>query len=278
MSGIRPNESPLSQNKRVLRTGILALAALLASACSDSPAPDAADSAQSPEPAATTPPAAAATPPAAAPSTDATDAVELEYWRTIKDSEHTEDFWSYLEKYPNGSFADLAKSRIERLSAGKTTESSTSSNQSNSPPPKARSGDLRSQRKDIVRNAIRRELKGYSDPRLHLAPNIPRFKLDNVASLHGLDPRRVLLLYDDGSGGGGKTGFCLTDRRVYWRLIAGSDPYFIDYEDISQVRVGRSGFTINGYDVPTTLASSSSLAAERFGDMIESISREMQRR
>ncbi len=275
MSGNRPKNAlpPLTSTRWPMAAAALAFAAVLNFACSDSP-PSASNTnlQATPEPAATAPPAA--------PSSEATaNAIELEYWKTIKDSEHTEDFWSYLEKYPGGSFADLAKSRIERLSAGeKKTEQQTSSQQSTSSQSQTGSGDIRTQRKDVVRSAIRRELRGYSDPRLHIAPDIPRFKLDNVAGLHGLDPRRVLLLYDDGSGGGGKTGFCLTDRRIYWRLIAGSDPYFIDYEDISQVRVGRSGFTINGYDVPTTLASNSSLAAERFGDMLESISREMRRR
>ena len=259
MSGNRSKSLPsLRPFRRALP--LLLLSVLLSTACSEE--------APTSEPTDTAPTAAE----------PAADAVELEYWKTIKDSEHTEDFWSYLEKYPNGSFADLAKSRIERLSAG-AGKADTKKTQSQSSGTKtAGSGDMRSQRKDVVRSAIRRELRGYSDRRLHLAPDIPRFKLDNVADLHGLDPRRVLLLYDDGSGGGGKTGFCLTDRRIYWRLIAGSDPYFIDYEDISQVRVGRSGFTVNGYDVPTTLAANSSLAAERFGDMVESIAREMRRR
>ena len=63
-----------------------------------------------------------------------------------------------------------------------------------------------------------------------------------------------------------------------WRLIAGDNPYFIDYEDISQVRAGRSDFTVNGYSIPTTLAGNSSLAAERFADLVESISYEMRRR
>ena len=209
----------------------------------------------------------APTPPAAA--EPEADLVELEYWKTIKDSEHTEDFWSYLEKYPNGTFADLAKSRIERLSAGAGKNSSQSSSSG---------GESRASRGDVVRAAIAAELRGYGDRRLHLAPNIPRFKLDNVASLHGLDPRRVIMLYDDGSGGGGKTGFCLTDRRMYWRFVAGSENYYIDYEDIQQVRAGRTSFSVNGYDVPTTLASNSTEAAERFADLIERIARDMRRR
>lgn len=38
-------------------------------------------------------------------------AIELSYWETIKNSTDAEDFKSYLAKYPNGQFADLARRR-----------------------------------------------------------------------------------------------------------------------------------------------------------------------
>jgi tetratricopeptide (TPR) repeat protein len=38
-------------------------------------------------------------------------AMELSYWETIKASNNPEDFKSYLDKYPDGQFAALAKSR-----------------------------------------------------------------------------------------------------------------------------------------------------------------------
>jgi tetratricopeptide (TPR) repeat protein len=38
-------------------------------------------------------------------------AMELSFWETIKNSNNVEDFKSYLEKYPDGQFASLAKSR-----------------------------------------------------------------------------------------------------------------------------------------------------------------------
>lgn len=38
-------------------------------------------------------------------------AIELSYWDTIKNSTNPEDFKSYLDKYPDGQFAALAKSR-----------------------------------------------------------------------------------------------------------------------------------------------------------------------
>jgi WD40 repeat protein/uncharacterized caspase-like protein len=39
-------------------------------------------------------------------------AFELSFWETIKDSTDPEDFKAYLEKYPNGQFAELAKVRV----------------------------------------------------------------------------------------------------------------------------------------------------------------------
>jgi len=37
---------------------------------------------------------------------------ELSYWETIKNSTNADDFKAYLEKYPNGQFASIAKNRI----------------------------------------------------------------------------------------------------------------------------------------------------------------------
>ena len=39
---------------------------------------------------------------------------ELEFWQSIKDSTDAADFEAYLETYPNGKFAPLAKSRAKR--------------------------------------------------------------------------------------------------------------------------------------------------------------------
>jgi formylglycine-generating enzyme required for sulfatase activity len=44
-------------------------------------------------------------------------AFELSYWETIKNSTYAEDFRAYLEKYPSGQFASLAKNRISSLDA-----------------------------------------------------------------------------------------------------------------------------------------------------------------
>ena len=54
---------------------------------------------------------------AAAPGTD----VELEFWRSIKDSNKPEELNAYLSNYPNGQFKSLALSRIAALENGPST-------------------------------------------------------------------------------------------------------------------------------------------------------------
>jgi hypothetical protein len=62
-------------------------------------------------------PAAAPTVVAAAPSSD----VELEFWRSIKESNKPEEFNAYLASYPNGQFRSLALARIAALESGAST-------------------------------------------------------------------------------------------------------------------------------------------------------------
>ncbi len=50
-------------------------------------------------------------------------AFELSYWETIKNSTDPKDFKSYLEKYPNGHFVELARRRVaEKPNAEKSIE------------------------------------------------------------------------------------------------------------------------------------------------------------
>jgi hypothetical protein len=49
--------------------------------------------------------------------------VELEFWRSIKDSNKIEEFNAYLAQYPNGQFKALALSRIAALQTQKPTPS-----------------------------------------------------------------------------------------------------------------------------------------------------------
>jgi formylglycine-generating enzyme required for sulfatase activity len=58
---------------------------------------------------------------------DSTDQYEIAFWDSIKDSTHASDFEAYLQAYPNGRFAPLARARIARLQAGGTSAAPTTS-------------------------------------------------------------------------------------------------------------------------------------------------------
>ncbi len=51
------------------------------------------------------------------PATPEPDPVELTFWDMVKESDNPAMYGAYLEKYPEGSFAALAKVRIEELKA-----------------------------------------------------------------------------------------------------------------------------------------------------------------
>jgi hypothetical protein len=51
----------------------------------------------------------------AGPSADVTLQIEREFWISVRDSNRAEDIQAYLEKYPQGNFASLAKNRLEAL-------------------------------------------------------------------------------------------------------------------------------------------------------------------
>ncbi|RJF96357.1 hypothetical protein D3871_22135 [Noviherbaspirillum saxi] len=48
---------------------------------------------------------------------DSAEQYELTFWESIKDSTHASDYEAYLQAYPNGRFAALARARIERIRA-----------------------------------------------------------------------------------------------------------------------------------------------------------------
>jgi uncharacterized caspase-like protein len=76
--------------------------------------------------AAPAPTAAAPASPAAAPATTAStkaagNDVELEFWRSVKDSNKPEELNAYVTNYPNGQFKSLALARIAALENGPST-------------------------------------------------------------------------------------------------------------------------------------------------------------
>jgi hypothetical protein len=72
--------------------------------------------------AAPAPGAAPASPaPAAVASTSSGTDVELEFWRSVKESNKPEELNAYLTNYPNGQFKSLALARIASLENGPST-------------------------------------------------------------------------------------------------------------------------------------------------------------
>jgi hypothetical protein len=59
--------------------------------------------------------ASAAAAPGAGPSADATLHMEREFWISVRDSMRLEDIRAYLDKYPNGNFAALARNKLDAL-------------------------------------------------------------------------------------------------------------------------------------------------------------------
>ncbi|AMO24825.1 hypothetical protein GCM10027034_08110 [Ramlibacter solisilvae] len=54
-----------------------------------------------------------------------TQEVELVYWKDIKDSTDPEEFEAFLEKFPAGIYADLARRRLRKLNGGNTSTDQT---------------------------------------------------------------------------------------------------------------------------------------------------------
>jgi hypothetical protein len=59
--------------------------------------------------------AAASASSGAGPSADVAAQLELQFWKSVQDSSRPEDIQAYLEKYPNGVFATLARNRVDAL-------------------------------------------------------------------------------------------------------------------------------------------------------------------
>jgi uncharacterized caspase-like protein len=60
-------------------------------------------------------PAVATAPAAGGPSADITLQIEREFWVSVRDSNRADDIQAYLDKYPQGNFASLARNRLDAL-------------------------------------------------------------------------------------------------------------------------------------------------------------------
>lgn len=59
--------------------------------------------------------AAAGAASAGGPSADVAAQLELQFWKSVQDSSRADDIQAYLDKYPNGVFAALARNRVDAL-------------------------------------------------------------------------------------------------------------------------------------------------------------------
>jgi len=63
--------------------------------------------------------------------------VEVEFWRSVKDSNKSEELNAYLTRYPTGAFASIARARVAALSSPATTPDSTTNPPRQETPPTA---------------------------------------------------------------------------------------------------------------------------------------------
>jgi serine/threonine protein kinase len=69
-----------------------------------------------------------------------TQELELVYWKDIKDSTDTEELQGFLDKFPDGIYADLARRRLRRLAEAASSPDRTVLSGRTTPPPVATSG------------------------------------------------------------------------------------------------------------------------------------------
>ena len=101
--------------------------------------------------------------------------VELAFWRGVQESSDPTYFEAYLARYPAGMFADLARARIDSLSAPKpkrTARKRAASNEPAGPPP------LPPPRPATPRS----EMPGHSPMPFFTAPPSPKQQLNNLAN------------------------------------------------------------------------------------------------
>jgi formylglycine-generating enzyme required for sulfatase activity/uncharacterized caspase-like protein len=61
-------------------------------------------------------------------------AVEREYWEAVRSSNDPQDYKDYLQAYPNGAYAGVARAKIRQLEAAKNTQPSNSQPTNTKPP------------------------------------------------------------------------------------------------------------------------------------------------
>ena len=94
-------------------------------------------------------PPAAPTAAAASPSADLALTVELQFWLSVKDSTRPDDVQAYLDRYPKGTFAPLARTRLASM-APTQLAAAEAPVMRNAPPPVAEPKALASEGKPLA--------------------------------------------------------------------------------------------------------------------------------
>lgn len=98
------------------------------------------------------------------PGTSGTSAVEQQFWDAVKNSSRAQDFQSYLDSYPSGQYAPLARLKINQLggSSNSTFAPPPPPFGNNNPPPFNSGVSTEQQRWDAIQNSPRIEdFQGY---------------------------------------------------------------------------------------------------------------------
>ena len=135
---------------------------------------------------------ASAGPPAAAASSAASD-VELEFWRSVRESNKPEELNAYLTRYPDGSFSSIARSRIAALNDPKapTARSLSPSEPVIDPATKTTEANIQTEESiDLDRDArrsVQRRLKalGFATPVTGKFADETRRAITNWQSVRG---------------------------------------------------------------------------------------------
>jgi Putative peptidoglycan binding domain len=91
---------------------------------------------------------------------DASNEIELEFWRSVRTSDRAEEYSAYLARFPRGNFVSIARLRLAALQTGGRTTV-----QSFNPAPPAREAEEQLGLDQLKRSDIQRRLSllGYFD-------------------------------------------------------------------------------------------------------------------
>jgi len=106
-------------------------------------------------------------------NTEGAPAAEVAYWNTVRDSRDPDLIRLYLEKYPDGTFGDLAQAMIAKLQPGTVTTPTTDRAKAYIPPPskttrtkKSKKSTRTTRRKpSIKKKRAKKKVKRKSVPR-----------------------------------------------------------------------------------------------------------------